>query len=75
MQFINWFYIALFFLMAAAIVLILYNRVIKKKNISNVYTPFDYITGQSKVEFHEEKDERGAYNDAGDDKDKNKRKA
>ncbi|AQR76986.1 hypothetical protein BXP28_06030 [Paenibacillus larvae subsp. larvae] len=34
-------------------------KIIKNKELpSNSYTPFDYITGQSNVEFHEEKEEK-----------------
>ena len=34
------------------------------------YTPFDYITGQTTVEFQEQKEEKEEQNDQGDDKDK-----
>ncbi|BFH14667.1 DUF3951 domain-containing protein [Paenibacillus melissococcoides] len=37
------------------------------------YTPFDNITGQSEVEFHEEKQEKEEDDDLGDDKEKNRR--
>lgn len=40
----------------------------------NNYTPFDYITGQSSVEFHEEKQEKEEDDDQGDDKEKNRRR-
>ena len=43
----------------------------KKELPSNNYTPFDYIMAQSPVEFHEEKQEKEADDDHGDDKDKN----
>jgi len=36
------------------------------------YTPFDHITGQTSVEFHEEKDEEEEEAGQGDDKNKNK---
>lgn len=32
------------------------------------YTPLDYITGQSQVEFHEEKEEREEEDDQGEGK-------
>ncbi|MED4403085.1 DUF3951 domain-containing protein [Metabacillus fastidiosus] len=34
----------------------LYKHVIKKKNITVHYTPFDEITGHSPVRFHEEQE-------------------
>lgn len=41
---------------------------------ANNYTPFDYITAQSKVEFHEMKQEKEEDDSHGDDKNKNARK-
>lgn len=34
------------------------------------YTPFDYATGQTNVEFHEEKEEKEDEDEQGDDKNK-----
>lgn len=45
----------------------------KKKLPDSSYTPFDYITAQSNIEFHEEKEEKEEA-DKGDDKDKMKEK-
>jgi Protein of unknown function (DUF3951) len=59
------------------ILLVAYRVLIKKKNPSNYYTPFDHITGQSVSEFQEEniegEQEEGndSGNDSADDKDKN----
>ncbi|WP_409345825.1 DUF3951 domain-containing protein [Paenibacillus sp. MBLB4367] len=39
------------------------------------YTPFDQATGQTNIEFHEQKEEKEEDNDQGDDKDKRKRAA
>lgn len=45
--------------------------IVKRKLPSNNYTPFDYITAQSNVEFHDEKQEQEDNEDQGDDKNKN----
>lgn len=45
-----------------------------KKLPDNNYTPFDYITAQTNIEFHEEKEEREESSDKGNDKDKNQKK-
>ncbi|MFF2888018.1 DUF3951 domain-containing protein [Paenibacillus sp. NPDC057967] len=44
---------------------------IKKGLPSNNYTPFDYISAHSHVEFHDEKQEKEENEDQGDDKNKN----
>ncbi|MCJ8012423.1 DUF3951 domain-containing protein [Paenibacillus sp. KQZ6P-2] len=50
-------------------------KIVKKKQLPDCYyTPFDYITGQTTVEFHEEKEEEEEENGQGDDKDKNLKK-
>ncbi|AJS58809.1 DUF3951 domain-containing protein [Paenibacillus sp. IHBB 10380] len=50
-------------------------KIITKKELpSSNYTPFDYITSQTNIEFHEEKEETEEENDKGDDKDKNNNK-
>ncbi|UTE76729.1 DUF3951 domain-containing protein [Rossellomorea sp. KS-H15a] len=56
------------------ILLVAYRVLIKKKNPSNYYTPFDHITGQSVSGFQEEniEDEQEEGNDSADDKDKSK---
>ncbi|MFC3746928.1 DUF3951 domain-containing protein [Paenibacillus sp. GCM10012306] len=54
-------------LLAIIIIKILLTR----KLPSNNYTPFDYITAQALVEFHDEKKEIEENADHGDDKDKN----
>ncbi|MCA0147186.1 DUF3951 domain-containing protein [Rossellomorea vietnamensis] len=57
------------------ILLVAYRVLIKKKNPSNYYTPFDHIKGQSVSEFQEEniedEQEEEEGNDSADDKDKN----
>ncbi|WP_152393683.1 DUF3951 domain-containing protein [Paenibacillus guangzhouensis] len=50
-------------------------KMIRRKELpSNQYTPFDYIMGQSAVEFHVEKEEHEEQDDQGDDKNKNTRR-
>jgi hypothetical protein len=44
---------------------------IKKKIPDSRYNPFDYITGQTRVEFQEQKEQKEEKDDQGDDKDKN----
>lgn len=51
----------------------LYKLFIKKRNITAFYTPFDEITGQSAVAFHEEQEVIAEDEDQGDDKNKNRR--
>ncbi|NQX67082.1 DUF3951 domain-containing protein [Paenibacillus alba] len=43
---------------------------IKKEIPDSRYNPFDYITGQSRIEFQEQKEEKEEADDQGDDKDK-----
>ncbi|MCH5584620.1 DUF3951 domain-containing protein [Shimazuella sp. AN120528] len=50
--------------------MISYKFYVQQKTIETVYTPFDYITGQTSTEFHEEKEEKEENQDNGDDKDK-----
>lgn len=53
------------------LLLIITLKIIKGKQIPNSdYTPLDYITGQTPIEFHEEKKEKEHKDDQGDDKDK-----
>lgn len=50
-------------------------KMIKNKQLPDSrYTPFDYITGQSNVQFHEEKEAKQEEDDQGDDKNKNRKK-
>ncbi|WP_151735809.1 DUF3951 domain-containing protein [Paenibacillus tengchongensis] len=51
--------------------IIIIKILLTRKLPSNNYTPFDYITAQSPVEFHDEKKEIEENADHGDDKDKN----
>ncbi len=55
-------------------VLISFYRVfIKKRSVTPFYTPFDEITGQSEVKFHEEQEILAVDEDQGDDKNKSKK--
>lgn len=47
-----------------------YKVFVKKKGITPFYTPFDEITGQTEVVFHEEQEILAVDEDQGDDKDK-----
>jgi hypothetical protein len=47
-----------------------YKVFMKKKGITPFYTPFDEITGQTEVTFHEEQEILAVDEDQGDDKDK-----
>lgn len=58
-------------LMIILIALIVVKMITKNELPSSNYTPFDYITGQTNIEFHEEKEEKVEEDDQGDDKDKN----
>lgn len=48
--------------------IVIYKFYIQQKTIETVYTPFDYITGQTSSEFHEEKEDKEENQDKGDDK-------
>ncbi|MFT9846826.1 DUF3951 domain-containing protein [Aneurinibacillus sp. REN35] len=53
---------------------IIIGKMLSKKEIpDSYYTPFDHITAQSAVEFHEEKEEKEEEDGQGDDKEKNNR--
>lgn len=52
----------------------LYNLFVRKRNITAYYTPFDEITGQTAVPFHEEQEVIAEDEEQGDDKHKNKKK-
>ncbi|MEZ2716283.1 DUF3951 domain-containing protein [Niallia circulans] len=47
-----------------------YKVFVKKRNITPFYTPFDEITGQTEVAFHEEQEILAEDEDQGDDKNK-----
>lgn len=49
-----------------------YKVFVKKASVTPFYTPFDQITGQTSVEFHEEQEILAEDEDKGDDKNKNK---
>ena len=63
----------MFILFNFLIVLVVYRMVFKKSIPDNLYTPFDYITSQTTVEFHEEKEEKEEEAEQGDKKSKNKK--
>lgn len=48
-----------------------YKLFVKKKDITAFFTPFDQVTGQTTVEFHEEQQVIEEDEGEGDDKDKN----
>lgn len=55
-----------------ALVVIITIKMVKQKQLPNsYYTPFDYITGHSPVEFQEQKIDKEEDDEQGDDKDKN----
>jgi hypothetical protein len=62
----------LFSILIIILIALIAVKIMTKKELpSSNYTPFDYITGQTNIEFHEEKEETEEENDKGDDKDKN----
>ncbi|ERI06717.1 hypothetical protein HMPREF0083_05203 [Aneurinibacillus aneurinilyticus ATCC 12856] len=61
-------------LLITLIGIIIYKITTKKELPDSHYTPFDYITAQTAVEFHEEKEEKEQEDEQGDDKDKNEEK-
>ena len=46
-----------------------YKKFVKREHVEVHYTPFDYITAQSSVEFHDEKEDHEEQDGHGDDKD------
>lgn len=48
----------------------LYKVFVKKRSVTTYYTPFDEITGQAPVAFHEEKYVKEEEDGQGDDKNK-----
>ncbi|MCR8634153.1 DUF3951 domain-containing protein [Paenibacillus radicis (ex Xue et al. 2023)] len=70
--------IVLLSLIAPVFILIIYimtKTIIKNKIPDSRYNPFDYITGQTNVQFQEQKEEKEEEDEHGDDKDKNVNKA
>lgn len=62
---------------AAIVILVLigfYKVFVKKKSVPPFYTPFDEITGQSEVEFHEEREILAEDEAQGDKKNKRNRR-
>lgn len=57
------------------VIYIMTKTLIKKEIPDSRYNPFDYITGQSRVEFQEQKEQKEEKDDQGDDKDKNSTKS
>ena len=54
------------------LVVIIAIKMVKQKQLPNsYYTPFDYITGHSPVEFHKQKVDKEEDDEQGDDKNKN----
>ncbi|CAM5784995.1 DUF3951 domain-containing protein [Brevibacillus borstelensis] len=60
-------------LILASLAIAGYKAFVRKQSITHNYTPFDYIAGQTNVEFHEEKEEKEEHAGQGDDFDKNDR--
>ncbi|MGO4272462.1 DUF3951 domain-containing protein [Paenibacillus sp. TAF58] len=57
------------------VIYIMTKTLIKKEIPDSRYNPFDYITGQTRVEFQEQKEQKEEKDDQGDDKDKNIQKS
>ncbi|SCW72679.1 Protein of unknown function [Paenibacillus tianmuensis] len=55
--------------------IIMYKMIVGEAIPNSDYTPIDHITGNTPIEFHEEKQEKEEKDEQGDDKDKNIRKA
>ena len=60
-------------LIVVLIVVILFKRIILRKSIGVYYTPFDNITGNTSIEFHEEQNEEENEDDQGNDKNNGKK--
>ncbi|MEJ8543978.1 DUF3951 domain-containing protein [Brevibacillus borstelensis] len=65
--------IAFTLLILASLGIVGYKAFVRKQSITHSYTPFDYMAGQTNVEFHEEKEEKEEHAGQGDDLDKNDR--
>lgn len=66
--------LGLIFPIFALVIYIMVKTLIKKQIPDSRYNPFDYITGQSRVEFQEQKEQKEEDDSQGDDKDKNLKK-
>jgi hypothetical protein len=61
----------LFYVLVFAALGIIAVKILRRRQLpTSHYTPFDYITGHTTVEFHEEREEKEDEDDQGDDKDK-----
>ncbi|TXK79325.1 DUF3951 domain-containing protein [Paenibacillus sp. N3.4] len=63
---------------APVFVLVIYimtKTLIKKEIPDSRYNPFDYVTGQTRIEFQEQKEQKEEDDDQGDDKNKNFKKS
>jgi hypothetical protein len=49
-----------------------YKVFVRKKNITPFYTPFDQITGQMEIQFHEEQEVLAEDDDQGDNRNRKK---
>ncbi|MFP4974650.1 DUF3951 domain-containing protein [Paenibacillus sp. CN-4] len=71
MNLIQFTLLGVFGITSLLLVIIIAKVLLTRKLPSNNYTPFDYVTAHSLVEFHDEKKEIEEKADHGDDKDKN----
>ncbi|WP_102275366.1 DUF3951 domain-containing protein [Cytobacillus massiliigabonensis] len=58
------------FVIVVLVIIGFYKVFVKKKSVTTFYTPFDKITGQTEVEFHEEQEILAEDEGEGDDKDR-----
>ncbi|KGP71560.1 DUF3951 domain-containing protein [Pontibacillus yanchengensis] len=62
------------FIIVILVIIGFYKAFVKKKDVSAYYTPFDEITGQTEVTFHEEQEVVSEEDEDGrDDQHKNKK--
>lgn len=66
--------LGLIFPIFVLVIYIMVKTLIKKQIPDSRYNPFDYITGQSRMEFQEQKEQKEEDDSLGDDKDKNLQK-
>ncbi|CAM3617259.1 hypothetical protein [Marinicrinis lubricantis] len=52
------------------ILIVVIKTIVKREIREHRYTPFDYIMGQTPIEYYEEKNEKEEESEQGDDKDK-----
>ncbi|OCT14987.1 DUF3951 domain-containing protein [Paenibacillus pectinilyticus] len=62
--------LGLIFPIFVLIIYIMAKTLIKKEIPDSRYNPFDYVTGQTRVEFQEQKETKEEDDSQGDDKDK-----